>query len=325
LALLGVLAFVLWLVTRAAPQLVVGAAIGTVLVVDAVSARRAMKAVHIDLLANPLLTTADPFACTVRVTGARRPVVLTPATRPSVQRFLVEGPEAGMVVLAPRRRGVVHTLVVDASAVGPIGLVECARRFRVRLGTSVTIGPVPRPHPVEWPVPRAVGFGLTESAPVGDDLHRTVRPYLRGDSRRRVHWKASAHHGRLMVKESDGTGVALLRVVVQLDTPGVAAEMALERASFVAVSALGRGWRTELVTVQPREVPTSPAPPLGSPFGGLSTELMPTLGTTHVVSRVVRDERAVLTVLATACYGPVTRPSQPGLTYLVGVGGDRWL
>jgi uncharacterized protein (DUF58 family) len=325
LVLIATLSFLLWLGTRSSPQLAIAVAIWVAVVVDAVVARNALRDVTIELLANPLVTTADPFTCTVRVTGARRPVVLVPATRPSLQRFLIEGPEPGVLVLAPRRRGVVHTLVVDAIVVGPIGLMECARRHRVQLATSVTIGPAPVPHDVDWPIPRAVGFGPNESAPIGDDLHRTIRPYQRGDLRRRVHWKATAHHGSLMVKESDGTGVAMLRIVVQLDTPGVAAEMALERASYVASAALRRGWHTELVTVQPRQVPSAPAPPLGSPFGAVPLELTATLGTTHVVARAVRDERAVLTMLATACYGSIAIPTGRGRTYVVTIEGDRWL
>jgi uncharacterized protein (DUF58 family) len=324
LAFTATLSCVLWLVTRSSPQLAIGVAIWVTIVVDAAVAHRAMRDVEIELLANPLLVTTDPFACTVRVTGGRRPVVLMPATRPSVQRFLVEGPEPGLLVLAPRRRGVVHTLVVDATTVGPIALVECGRRFRVRLSTSVTIGPAPVPHEVDWPTPRAVGFGLTESAPVGDDLYRSIRPYRRGDSRRRVHWKASAHHGSLMVKESDGTGVASLRIIVQLDGPGVGAELALERAAFVAVSALRRSWNTELVTVQPRTVPSSPAPRLGSPFGAVPIELTPLLGSTHVVAHALHDERSVVSTLATACYGPVAARKHAGLTYLVSTSGDRW-
>ena len=104
--------------------------------------------------------------------------------------------------------------------------------MRVPLGASITVGPTPLPHDIAWPRPRAAHFGLSESTPIGDEVYRSVRPYVRGDSRRRVHWKASAHHGSLMVKESDGTGIVTLRIVVQLDAPGAGAEVALARAAL---------------------------------------------------------------------------------------------
>ena len=114
----------------------------------------------------------------------------------------------------------VHTLLLDAV------VSRTHRPHRVRpsgcgypLGASITVGPTPLPHDIAWPRPRAAHFGLSESTPIGDEVYRTVRPYVRGDSRRRVHWKASAHHGSLMVKESDGTGIVSLRIVLQLDAP----------------------------------------------------------------------------------------------------------
>jgi uncharacterized protein (DUF58 family) len=325
LVLIAILACLIWLGTRSAPQLAIGVAVIAAVVIDGVTARLALRDVTIELSTSRLLTTTDPLTCTLRVRGARRPIVLAPAARPKVQRFLVDESAPGMIVLAPRRRGVVHTLLVDATVTGPIGLVECARRLRVPLSTSVTIGPAPLPFELDWPHPRAVSFGLSEPAPVGDELYRTVRPYVRGDSRRRVHWKASAHEGTLMVKESDGTGVASVRIILQLDGPGAAAEVAVARAGWTAREALARGWWTELVTVQPRVPPVALPSPIGSPFGPPPFDLVPTLGPTQVVVHRVRTEAAVLTTLATASYGRLACPSGRGLTYLVTAGGDRWL
>jgi uncharacterized protein (DUF58 family) len=325
LALLATLSALLFLATGAAAQLAVSGAVWAAIVIDAVIARRALRDLHISLSSEPLLTTGDPMRCTVRVTGVRRAVTLTPSVRPTVQRFLVDGPEPGIVVLAPRRRGLVHTLLIDASTNGPIGLMECARRVRVRLTSTVVVGPTPLPHTVDWPRPRAISFGLVEATPVGDDLYRSVRPYVRGDCRRRVHWPATAHHGTLMVRESDGTGVVLVRIVVQLDTPGAASEAALARAAWVAESALARGWRTELVTMQPHQPPVGVASPLRSPFAPPPLDITAASGPAHVVTRRVSSERDVVATLATAMYGPITEPAHAGFTYLVTTAGDRWL
>lgn len=325
LALLALISVLLWLVTRSTPQLVIGIAIWAAIAIDAVTVWRATRKLAVQISTPPHLTTAEPFTCSVRTTGVRRPIVLSPAVRPSVQRFLIERPEPGLVTLAPRRRGLVHTLMVDVTIAGPVGLLDCGRRLRVALDRSVTIGPSALPFDIRWPRPRAQSFGLSESAPVGDDLYRTVRPYVRGDSRRRVHWKASAHHGGLMVKENDGTGVASLRVIVQLDGPGADAESAISRAAWVATQALARGWWTELVTVQPRFVPSAPPVRLGSPFSAPPLDLAPALGATHVVTRRVDSERAVMSTLATAGYGAIQDRRGHGLTYIATLGGDRWL
>jgi uncharacterized protein (DUF58 family) len=316
---------VLSLLTDSRPQLVVAVALVTAVVVDAVTAFRTMRGIEISLRSDPLLTTSDPVPCTLRVLGSRRPIVLTPAVRPSVQRFLVDDDRPGTIVLAPRRRGVVHTVLVDAVAVGPIGLVECGRRVRVALATSLTVGPTPLPHPIDWPRPRAIHFGLSDSTPIGDELYRSVRPYVRGDSRRRVHWKASAHRGELMVKEQEGTGIVVLRVVVALAGPSAAAEAAVSRAAFVAASALQLGWVTELITTQPSVAPAAPSGALGSPFGPPPVEVQAVVTPTQVVARTVRGERAVWSTLATASYGPVPVSRSQGLTIVITADGDRWV
>jgi uncharacterized protein (DUF58 family) len=316
---------VLSLLTDSRPQLVVAVALVTAVVVDAVTAYRAMRRIDITLRSDPLLTTSDPVACTLRVVGCRRPIVLTPAVRPSVQRFLVDDDRPGTIVLAPRRRGMVHTVLVDAVASGPIGLVDCGRRVRVALASSLTVGPTPLPHAIDWPRPRAVHFGLSDSTPIGDELYRSVRPYVRGDSRRRMHWKASAHRGELMVKEQEGTGIVVLRVVVALAGPSAAAEAAVSRAAFVAASALQRGWVTELVTTQPSVAPVAPSGALGSPFGPPPVEVQAVVTPTQVVARTVRSERAVWSTLATAAYGPVPVPRAQGLTIVITADGDRWV
>ena len=324
LVVVAVMGGLLSFATDSKPQLAVAVAVLVAVGIDAFTAFRSAGPVVLEFSAVPLVTTDDPLSCTVRMLGARRPVVIAPAVRPNVQRFLIDGDEPGLIVLAPRRRGVVHTLLLDAVVAGPIGLVECGRRMRVPLGRSITVGPTPLPHHVLWPRPRAAHFGLSESTPIGDEVYRSVRPYVRGDSRRRVHWKASAHHGSLMVKESDGTGVVSLRIVVQLDAPGAGAEVALARAAYVAREALARGWSTELITTQPSTMPMGPAGVLGSPFRPPPVELSPVLGPTHVVTRVITSERAALTTLATACYGPVPVGRAAGLTLVVTPEGDRW-
>lgn len=321
LAIGGIL---LWLFSGSRAQIAASVAVLAVVATDALVARRTLRRTDVELAIAPVVTTGDPLTCTVRVIGANRPVTLVPAARPKVQRFLVRDDSPGLLVLAPRRRGIVHTLTFDLVATGPMGLVESARRVRIRLASSVVVAPAPLPHAIDWPAPRAVDFGMTEHAPVGDDLYRSVRPYVRGDSRRRVHWKATAHAGQLMVTERDGTGVAHLQVAVQLDGPSAAAEAALGRAAWIIREALARGYRVELVSVQPRAVPSAPASALGSPFRAAPLDVAPVTGPSHVVRQRVTSERAARAALALASYGHAPASKHHGTTCVVGERGDRW-
>ena len=113
--------------TDSTPQLAVAIAVLVAVAIDAITAFRSAGPVELEFSAGPLVTTSDPLSCTVRLIGARRPVVISPAVRPNVQRFLIDGDEPGLIVLAPRRRGIVHTLLLDALIAGPIGLIECGR------------------------------------------------------------------------------------------------------------------------------------------------------------------------------------------------------
>lgn len=321
---LGVVGAVSSFPTDSVPQFVVALALLTAVALDAVVARRAVRDGELTFDAGSLITTSEPLTCRVRAEGFTRPVVVTPAVRPAVQHFLIDDELPGLVLLAPRRRGLVHSLLVDVMCTGPIGLVQCGRRERVPLRSTVTVGPTPLEHDVRWPTPRAMHFGTSPTTPVGDELYRSVRPYVRGDSRRQVHWKVSAHRGALMVRETDGTGVVVLRIVVQLPGPSTTGEVALARAAHLAAASIARGWVTELVTVQPRVVPVAPAPRLGWPFGPPPMEVVAASVPTAPVTRVVGSARAAVSLLATASYGPVPVTPASGPSVVVTPEGDHW-
>ena len=193
------------------------------------------------------------------------------------------------------------------------------------LAREVAIGPRPVPVDVEWPRPRAVAFGTAETAPRGDDLYRSVRPYVRGDERRRIHWKATAHHGELMVRESDGTGVVALQVVVEIepDHPGPPAEQVAGVAAWIVGEALARGWVVQLATL---EVASRARPPvaLGSPFGPPPAPGPATPVPLRPCARRVTGPGSVNRQLATLGCGTVPRPPWSGLVCVVSRGGIEW-
>lgn len=323
LIVLALLSAVLWLATEAQSQLAIGGALLAAIVIDAFTARAALSGVELRLHGPSDVAAGEPTEWLVRAEGIRRPVTLQPAILPRPQKLLLDDARPGRVTMPPFVVGVVHHLVFDATASGPIGLFESGRRFRISPTAPVYVGPRPIEVEVEWPTPRAVGFGLSEVAPLGDELFRSVRPYIRGDERRKVHWKATAHHGELMVRESDGTGVVALQVVVDLGRPGPGAERVAGAAASLAAEALGKGWRVQLVTLHARPVaPTITA--LGVPFGPPPTFALGPPVPMEVMARRVSSPRDVSHQLATAGFGSVAIPKWPGITCTVGPGGIRW-
>ena len=325
LALAG-LSLVFWAFTRNEPQLVVAIALVLVIVLDAVTA-------HLTL-ADPKLEVHNPVDGTVgqdltyfvRMAGLRRPVLVQPPGSWGYWRsppVVIESDRPGAMVLTAPPRGVVRYLMFDLCARGPLGLIESTRRVRVWLPVPLYIGPVALDHDIDWSDIRSVRIGSNELAPHGDDLFRGVRPYVPGDSPRRVHWPATAHHGGLMVKESDGTGVLALRIVLSLTEPGIGAEYAAGRAAWLAEQGLRRGWLVQLVTTEAVGRPPLPAP-LRSPTGPLP--IVPAAPAfIETANRRVGSRRDILRQLAVAGYGPPDLESWTGITRLVTPSGDEWL
>lgn len=137
----------------------------------------------------------------------------------------------------------------------PFGLVE-ARRELADVDAVVVTPPVhpllPIPLTGEW---SGSGESRPRSVAAAGQEDSTVRPYTRGDDVRRVHWKASAHQGELMVRREEQPWQS--RAVVLLDTragghAGSALdssfEWAVAAAASVAVHLLGAGFSVRLVT-----------------------------------------------------------------------------
>ncbi|NHI17592.1 DUF58 domain-containing protein [Microbacterium excoecariae] len=152
--------------------------------------------------------------------------------------------------LTPLVRGAHRVGPVEVRAVGPFG----AARRRALRGAPATLLAVPAAVPLATTRDRAAhpGEGTPVRARLGqgsDDL--IPRPYAHGDAMRRVHWRASAHHGDLMVREEERDEAP--RAVVALDTRGSSwgDANAFEEGVIAAVSALARlgddGYSADLV------------------------------------------------------------------------------
>ena len=253
----------------------------------------------------------EPSRWTAQVLDWSRPVTLVPLLTLERPELSVSHGRLGTFEWPGMRRGVVPFALVDAKANGPLGLASAGRRHFVNLPTPLHVTPLPIETEVHWPRARAVGFGMNEGSPIGDDLFRSVRPYQSGDERRRVHWKATAHHGELMVRESDGLGVVVVRLVVDLGMPGVGAEFAAGRAAWVAAAALDRGWAVELTTLDAsNEIPRLSR--LGHTFGVPPVLLDPPLIPLPTITAPVRNAKEVRRRLATTACGTPLAPSGGG-------------
>ena len=305
------------------PPLALSVALLAALAIDAWSARRAVSGLTINLHGPPEAVAGRTTDWVLQVDGLRRPVVLSPAVEPRLPRLLIDGPEPTILTLAPHPRGVLDHLAFDITATGPIGLYQAGRRVLVPIASPLHVGPQPAPVVLEWPKPRAVGFGLSQTAPLGDDLYRSVRPYQRGDERRRIHWASTAHHGSLMVRESDGTGIVALQVVVDAGPPGYPAEAAISAAAWIAHNAVTRGWYVQLVTLDaPPDVGPIIAPT--SPFGPALVARPVSPHHTRLLARRVGTERAISHQLATATGGQLVPPVWAGITCVITPMGVRW-
>ncbi|MGZ4758380.1 MAG: DUF58 domain-containing protein [Acidimicrobiales bacterium] len=324
ITLLAFLALFLWLITRSFPQLLVAVALVAALVLDAVTAVHSLHGVVPVVRGSRELIAGQPTRWVLTVEGVRRPIVVAPARLPRCDEVRVETSAPGIIELPPLSRGVLHSLLLDLTATGATGLFESGRRCLVRLPQVSLVGPPPMPHAIDWPAPRAVRFGVAETAPSGTDLFRGVRDYVRGDPRRSIHWKATAHRGALMVAERDGTGVVALRVIVELPPSGAAADATAARAAFVADEALRRGWVVRLVTMAPVHLTLDGPTKLTSPFGSPPPPPRPAPVPLRVTDHEVRDHRAVLRELAVASSGSPGVERWPGMTCVVSPFETTW-
>ncbi|MQS07343.1 DUF58 domain-containing protein [Streptomyces alkaliphilus] len=150
----------------------------------------------------------------------------------------------------------------------PFGMVELNRSFSARDVMTV----LPPTETLPDVVPGGTGGGAgtpvrTTAAFAGDD-DVIPRGYRHGDDLRRVHWRATARHGTLMVRREEQPHRE--RCTVLLDTrdsawegsgPGSPFETAVGDAASVVAHLLERGWSVRLITDTGLELPGPGARP----------------------------------------------------------------
>jgi uncharacterized protein (DUF58 family) len=202
----------------------------------------ALRAIKVELEEAP----SDAVAGTALLIRVRtnRPARLT-ALSPS-------GPArtAGALTVIPATRGVVHSLVVEVATAAPFGIQWWRRHIDLPLANPLFVAPRRGPAEVAAQAVPDEGADLQgghrRSGPDGD--LRAPRPYRPGDSRRLVHWPASAHAGELMVRELERPLGPPFELVVTLPSDPVEAEAAAGRALGTVLALLDRDVPVVLTT-----------------------------------------------------------------------------
>jgi len=151
------------------------------------------------------------------------------------------------------RRGVFELREASVSSAYPIGIFTLTRTWKAQ-PAHITV--FPRVYPVtRFPLPpssaRYSGELERPTPSVGQELIREVREYRSGDNPRHIHWRSSARHDRLMVKQFDAIATSETWIVLDLDPRGhgeenLSFERAVEIAATLASHLIGQGRRCGL-------------------------------------------------------------------------------
>jgi uncharacterized protein (DUF58 family) len=155
-------------------------------------------------------------------------------------------------VLPTRRRGVVGVGPLDVVVADPYGLVSV--RSQGAPMTELTVYPrvddvVPLPHTTSQD-PHAGSDHPNAISRGGEDFY-ALRPYVKGDDLRRVHWRSTAHHDELMVRQEELPWQSRITVILDVrrntHTPA-SLELAVSAAASIVMASWKRRSLVRLVT-----------------------------------------------------------------------------
>jgi uncharacterized protein (DUF58 family) len=155
-----------------------------------------------------------------------------------------------IVPLLPERRGIHDSVTLDIATAAPFALQWWTRRVVLPLPSTLHVAPRsgrPESFPLRTDEDTGVSVDWVQTD-VGQP--RGARPYQPGDSRRRVHWSATAHAGELMVRELERPSAEPITLTVILPQDPQEAERVAERALGTIARFLERGTTVLLATVE---------------------------------------------------------------------------
>lgn len=197
---------------------------------------------------NPNSRRQAAFTATDHIGG--RPLTIT-------VRSLAAGAEVPYTNEVPtERRGRHRVGPLVLNRTDALGLAQS----RLSLSDSTTLWVYPRVHPVRVLAagrPRQHHEGpVTEAAPHGSQELREVREYVVGDEVRHLHWKATAHTGRLMIRDCADPNQPQFTALLDNRPENPGFEEAVEVAASMLVAAVNADHRSRLVTSSGIDVAT---------------------------------------------------------------------
>ena len=231
-------------------------------------------------------------------------------------RYTAAGTTRLQHVVHPPARGVVDIGPVTVDRVDPFGLA----RHSAQLGDARQLTVAPRVTGLA-----GSGFSLAggdgsarasrrNAAGNNDDL--MTREYRSGDALRRVHWRATARHGDLMVRQEEESSFPTARLVVDTRASGyadpAAFEWALGMVASLGVHLVGEGFLVQLRETAPAQLV---APTEAGGGTGHDIEFLTSLAS----ARLVADHAGGGTSVGTDAdlHGPIfavlSRPSDDSL------------
>ena len=154
------------------------------------------------------------------------------------------------ITVEPERHGLHDAVTLDIASAAPFALQWWTRRVRVPLPAELHVAPRLGP-PARPRTATDEEAGEVHERPRTDGgLPRGARPYTPGDSRRLVHWRATAHAGRLMVREVERPSAGPVTLTVELPPDPDEAERVVERALGTVVDLLATGAPVLLGTLE---------------------------------------------------------------------------
>jgi uncharacterized protein (DUF58 family) len=216
--------------------------------------------------------------------------------------------------MTPQRRGrhPIGPLRVEQS--DPLGLTDRRRST----GEASELWVYPRLHPAELtpvgPRRRHLTGTAAQATVRGSQELRALRPYVRGDEPRYIHWKATAVTGDLMVRDLFDPPEPSLTVLLDTAPDALGAELfeeAVDVAASLVVAAVHAGHRTRLRTTAGLDF----TPKIGKAG---ATALLEALCTVQQ-----RPAVALGRVTGAGTFVLVTGAARGDLAWLPGVGADH--
>lgn len=183
------------------------------------------------------------------------PPELGTSVRRTIERAEPGGVRTTSYPVEARRRGRFEVGPLRVTCVDPFGLVRLTRSFRATDPVLVVPSVVHFPDAGLRADHRGHGDGQAATIATRGQDDVIPRDYREGDDLRRIHWRATARAGSLMVRREELPWSNQAAVVVDLrarahggEGPEASVEVAISAAASAAVHLLRHGWQVRLVS-----------------------------------------------------------------------------